>query len=149
MNILNAIWRASSDWRSLDAATLATAVVQPAALRPMSLMDLFQQAAAANATVTEFAAIWQYSEYVRRVETALQGGDLAGAMALLAVCPVQFSEKTVDGLQATLAANTLRLVDAVAAEQATVAPVAVTADDVTAALNEIGYQWNGGEWLRQ
>ena len=141
------------EWRVVPTETLAMAIVQPAALRPMSLMELFRQAAVANAVVAEFAAIWQYSEYVRRVETALQNGDLAGASALLAVCPVQFSEKTLDALQATLAANTLRLVDVLAAEQSlpgapVTAPEGITDSDVTAALNEAGYTWDGEVWQR-
>lgn len=142
-----------STWPQTDATTLATASVQPAALCQMSLMDLFQQAAAQGAVVSEFASIWQYSEFVQRVETSLQSGDLAGAQALLAVCPIQFGGATLAALGGVLAANTLRLVDVVAAGQSqpgavVTAPAKVTPEDVTAALNEAGYTWDGTEWRR-
>jgi hypothetical protein len=153
MNILNAIWRVSSLWRSLNAEILAASIVQPVALRPMSLMGLFTTAAGAGATVAEFSAVWQYSEYVQRVETALQSGDLAGAQALLTVCPVQFGQATLVALQTVLAANTLRLVDVVAAEQSrpgavVTAPAEIDADDVTEALETAGYVWSSSEWAR-
>ena len=151
--ITNACWRTGSDWREQPAATLAAAIVQPVALRPMALMTLFTHATAAGADVTEFRDIWQYAEYVQRVEHALTDGDLAGALAMLIVCPVQFGQATLAALQAVLAANTLRLVDTVAAEQSQLgavvtAPVTVTADDVTAALKAAGYVWSSGEWVR-
>lgn len=151
--LTNACFRTGSNWREKDAATLAAAIVQPAALRPMSLMSLFTHAAQAGAEVSEFSAVWQYSEFVRRVETALTDGDLTGAYALLAVCPVQFSQATLMILGAVLATNTLRLVDVVAREQSqpgavVTAPATVTADDVTAALEAAGYVWRRDEWVR-
>jgi hypothetical protein len=145
----------ANEWRPQTAATLAAAITQPAALRPMSLMQLFTAAAQAGATVAEFSAVWQYSEFVQRVETALTDGDLAGAQALLAVCPVEFTPTTLGTLAAVLAANTLRLVDVVAAEQSrpgavVTAPAQIDADDVTAALTKAGYAWDdrNGEWVR-
>lgn len=139
----------ANEWRPQTAATLAAAITQPAALRPMSLMQLFTAAAQAGATVAEFSAVWQYSEFVRRVETALTTGDLAGATALLAVCPVQFGERTLAAIQVVLVANTLRLVDVVATEQSQLgAPESVTDSDVTAALEAAGYVWDGSEWVR-
>jgi hypothetical protein len=148
--IPTAIFRAfpANTWTTVPASTLAEAVVQPGGLRSMSLMALFQTAAAAGANVTEFRAIWQYAEFVQRTETALQTGDLPGATALLAVCPVQFSAATQQALQTVLAVNMLRLIDLVAAEQQppVSAPAQVSATDVTLALNALGYTWDGQAW---
>lgn len=144
----------ANEWLAIPAADIASGVSAPVALRSMSLMDLFTRAASAGADVAEFKSIWQYSEFVQRVEAALGDGNLAGAQGLLAVCPVNFSGATLAAFAGVLEANTLRLVDVVAAEQSqpgavVTAPAKATPEDVTAALNEAGYRWNGDEWARQ
>lgn len=135
-----------NEWRDQEAQRLATAILQPVALRPMSLMDLFQLSVAQGALTVEFRSIWGYGEFVKRTEEALQGGNLVGAVGLLQVCPVSFSPQTLAAIQAILAANTLRVVDVAAAERREAAPVTVTTDDVIAALAAAGYQWDGLFW---
>lgn len=137
----------ANQWRTLPAGVLAQAVLQPVALKSMDLMTLFAGAQTAGADVAEFRAVWQYSEFVQRVERALNDGNLTGAMGLLAVCPVDFSGRTLQALQTVLAANTLRVVDVVASETGQAAPETVTALDVTLALEAAGYTWDGSTWV--
>lgn len=136
----------ANEWRTIPAGLLAQAVTQPVALKPMGLMGLFAGAQVAGADVSEFRAVWQYSEFVRRVEDALSTGNLAGAHGLLAVCPVEFTGDTLRALQTVLATNTLRAIDTVALERRETPPETVDAFAVTAALEAAGYTWDGSAW---
>jgi hypothetical protein len=123
-----------TDYAKRASADLAAAITAAHSLKPLSLLQLIQQVQAAGGDAQEFRAIWQYQEYVRRTEEALAAGDLAAVQALLLICPVEFSAAMQKALQQVIAANTLRLVDVVAAEMLQAAPVTVTAADVNAAL---------------
>ena len=136
--MINAIaiscFRTTANYASCSSANLAAAITAAHSLKPLSLLQLIQQVQAAGGDAQEFRAIWQYQEYVRRTEEALAAGDLAAVQALLLICPVEFSAAMQKALQQVIAANTLRLVDVVAAEMLQAAPVTVTAADVNAAL---------------
>jgi len=132
--IRSACYYTGSNYAARTSDDLVAAILAPAALKELSLLQLFTMAVQAGAEAAEFRAIWQYQEYVRRVEEALARGDLAATRALLTVCPVPFSEKTLAALNTVIAANTLRLIDVVAAELGQNAPATVSAADVDAAL---------------
>lgn len=134
MLVKQVCYRVGSDYAARNSTDLAAAVLAPTSLRVTSLLQLFTMAVQAGAEAAEFRAIWQYQEYVRRVDEALARGDLAATQALLATCPVAFSEKMLAALNTVIAANTLRLIDVVAAELGQNAPATVSAADVDAAL---------------
>jgi hypothetical protein len=113
---------------------LAAAITAAHSLKPLSLLQLIQQVQAAGGDAQEFRAIWQYQEYVRRAEEAFTAGDLAAVQALLLMCPIAFTMLTQKALQTVIAANTLRLVDLIAAELDQTAPAKVTSADINAAL---------------
>jgi hypothetical protein len=137
--MINAIaiscFRTTANYASCSSANLATAITAAHSLKPLSLLQLIQQVSAAGGDAREFRALWQYQEYVRRAEEDLRVGNLAAVQTLLLVCPVEFSAKTQAALQGVIAANTLRLVDVVAAELGQAAPAKVTSADVNAALS--------------
>lgn len=141
-------------WRTGDAATLAAELMEPVALRPMSLLDLFQAATAAGADPAEFRPVWGFSEFVRRIEAALQDGDLAGMQALLATIPVDLSPGTLAAVQQVVGANTLTRLQAnwpEFDEQGNPAPETLAAVDaawVESTLTAAGYSWNGTQWVR-
>lgn len=144
--ILYACWRTSSGWRQTSAAALAATVTQPAALRPMDRKTLFGAVMTAGGVATDLRQLYAYSAYMEDVETTLRDGDLMAAQGLVALCPVDLSPATQQAIDMVLAANTLRMVDLVALEQHDTAPAQVTAEDVTAALGEAGYTWDGIHW---
>ena len=140
-------------WRSLGAATLAAAIVQPVALKPLDRKTLFGAVLQAGGKPAELRQLYGYSAYMTDIETALVNGDLAAAQGLLLLCPVDLGEATQYAIGAVLAANTLRLVDVVAAELSrpgapVTAPAEITERDVTEALEAAGYVWDGSEWTR-
>jgi hypothetical protein len=122
------------NYASCANTTLAAAITAAHSLKPLSLLQLIQQVQAAGGDAQEFRAIWQYQEYVRRAEEAFTAGDLAAVQALLLTCPIEFTAATQKALQTVIAANTLRLVDLIAAELDQTAPAKVTSADINAAL---------------
>ena len=123
-----------TDYAKRASADLAAAITAAHSLKPLSLLQLIQQVQAAGGDAQEFRAIWQYQEYVRRAEEAFTAGDLAAVQALLLMCPIAFTMLTQKALQTVLTANTLRLVDLIAAELDQTAPAKVTSADINAAL---------------
>jgi hypothetical protein len=134
----------------MPAAALAQAISQPVALRPMDRKSLFGAVLVAGGNPTELRQLYAYSAYMNDIETALGDGDLVAAQGLLLLCPIDLGPATQAAIGAVLAANTLRLVDVVAGETGEAAPVEIDADDVTAALTDAGYVWDGdnSEWVR-
>jgi hypothetical protein len=133
--IRDAVYKTDS-YHNQTSAALAAAITAPYRLKKLSLLQLIQQVqAAGGGDAQEFRAFWQYQEYVCRAEEAFAAGDLADVQALLLMCPIAFTAATQTALQTVIAANTLRLVDVVAAETGSdPAPTTVTAADVDAAL---------------
>ncbi len=129
-----ACYRTGSNYASCTSADLAAAISAPSALKPLSLLQFFTAAVSLGADPTEFRAIWQYQEFVRRAEESLVNGDLLAVQTLLAICPLSFSAKALAALNAVITANVLRLVDVVAAELQLAAPATVSATDVAVAL---------------
>lgn len=140
-----------------SAATLAAELMQPVALRTMSLMDLFMQATVAGADPAEFRPVWGFSEFVRRIEAALQAGDLTAVQALLATVPVSLSDTTMAAVQQAIAANTLTRLQVNWPEfdadgnPAPPPPESVDAAWVEAQLTAAGYVWDtdAGRWERR
>lgn len=129
-----ACWRIP-DWsRSVTSADLAAAIVQPAALQPTDLMDMFL--ALPDAPRAAAARLFGFDAYIRRTEAALAAGNLPNTMALLFVgqALISMSTDTTAALHAVLQTRILRLIDVVADEQGESAPAQVTATDVDAAL---------------
>lgn len=132
----------------MDAARIAVLINTTAKLRSMSLMGLFQAAVAAGADPAEFRTLWGYQEFIRRIEAALQAGDLAGVQALLATNPVDLSPGTLAAVQQVIAANTLTRLQAnwpEFDEQGNPAPEPPTSVDaawVEEQLTAAGYTWD-------
>lgn len=147
--IATTIFRAypANEWRTVPAEPLAATTVQPAALRPMDRKTLFGAVVQAGGAVSDLRQLYGYAAYMDDVETALREGDLVAAHGLVALCPVDLGPATQAAIAAVLAANTLRAIDVVAAEQRSTAPAQVTTEDVTAALGEAGYTWDGTHWV--
>lgn len=145
----------ANEWVAMNSSSLAVELMKPATLRRMSLIDLFRYATGAGADPTEFRSLWAYGEFVQRMESALQDGDLAGVQALLATMPVDLTAGTLAAVQQVVAENTLSrlranwpdVVDA-AGNPAPDPPDVVDAAWVDATLTAAGYSWDGSQWVR-
>ena len=115
----------------------------------MGLMELFGGAVAAGADPAEFRQVWKYQEFVQRAEAALQSGDLAGATALLAVCPVDWTKATAQALQAVLAGHAMTALALAWPEDGGEVPASVTEGDVEAAMRAAGYMWAVHKWVHE
>lgn len=131
-----ACWRASSDYAKTPSAQLAQLITAPCALKPLTLLDLFTAATQHGASIVELSKIYDSDKLIEHAEGILLERDLAKATAILQIIALRcaWSKATIDAMTAVIAANTLRLVDVVAAELGEVAPQSVSADDVDAAL---------------
>lgn len=129
-----ACYRTGSNYAARTSTDLVAAITTPYSLKPLSLLQLIQAVQLAGGDAGEFRAIWQFQEYVQRAEVAFGAGELAAVQALLLVCPVAFSARTLAAINTVITANTLRLMDLVAAELELTAPATVTAADVAVAL---------------
>lgn len=142
------IWRAGgSGWRSMSAAQLAAALNAPAALTPMTLEQFFAAVVAAGGAPGELAKLWAYQQYVIWANEALNAGDYARTMALLATMPETLNETTQGAITDVIAGAAQTAVVKfwpVDAENAPVTPV--TAQHVTTALTEAGFTWNDNQW---
>lgn len=154
MMMQTTIFRTSDRWRALDAAGNVMLLNAPARLRRMTVLQLFQAAVEGGADPAEFRALWQYGEFIKRMEAGLQNGDLAGVHALLATIPVELSEGTLAAVELVIATNTLTAgqanwpeVDA-DGNPAGEPPEEFTAEWVEGTLAEAGYVWDGNQWIR-
>jgi len=155
--MITAIFRtpAWSRGRRGDASVIAAELMEPAGLRRMSLLELFQGVLAAGADIWEFRALWRYEEFVRRVERALQDGDGDALDALIATIPVDLSPATMQAVHEVIKANTLRLIDVVWSETDEEGnplpdpPREVTPEVVEKTLVDAGFRWNGKQWVRR
>jgi hypothetical protein len=128
------------DWEKLSSDELATAIVQPAALNPLTMTGAFCAAVLAGADLGELGAAYSKmnNEYVVNLRDALHHGDFNQVQVLIQIgaAVLGWSEKSLGAIQAILAANTLRLVDVVAIEKNESAPPVVSAADIEAALGK-------------
>lgn len=137
-----------------DAATIAAELNTAAALRPLTLLSLFQAAVAQGADPAELAKVWPVSEFVQRFEATIADGDLAGAQAMLATIPVALDPATLAAVQAVITANTLTAGQAnwpEFDEQGNPTgdpPATFDAAWVESTLTAAGYTWNGTQWVR-
>ena len=142
------IWQAGgSGWRSMTGAQLAAALNAPAALTPMTLEQFFAAVVAAGGAPSELAKLWAYQQYVVWANDALNAGDYARTMALLATMPETLNEATQGAIAAVIAGVTQTAVVKFWPVDEANAPVTpVTAEHVTTALAEAGFTWNGNQW---
>ena len=96
-------------FEDMTPAQIVEALNAPQFLQKMRLVELFAAATAQGAAVAELRGLWQFGRYVDRVEAALQAGDLAGLMALIATCPAELSAGTLTAINAVAGANTRSL----------------------------------------
>ena len=76
---LNAIRHAAfgvAGYAELTAEQLAGILGLPASMRPGELQTVLGEALAAGATAADFATVWQYPEWLTRLESALGNGDM-------------------------------------------------------------------------
>lgn len=134
-----ACWRAGSDYASRTSEALAAALVAPCALRPLGLLGLFQAAVAGGADAAELGGLYRFDRFIDHTEAVLASGDLAGVQALVAMAESLggLSPATMKAIGAVIAAQTLRLVDVVAAELGVAAPATVSAAEVDEALQRM------------
>lgn len=142
------IWQAGgAGWRSMTAAELAAALNAPKALAKMSLEQFFAAVVAAGGAPAELAKLWAYQQYVVWANEALNAGDYARTMALLATMPETLNEATQGAITAVIAGATQTAVVKFWPVDEANAPVTpVTAEHVTTALTEAGFTWNGNQW---
>jgi hypothetical protein len=146
--IIYSVYR-RNEWKTKTAETLAAEISAPAALvKFANLTSFFGALVAAGADAADLKAAWAFSQFIQRFEEALQAGSLGAVQALVATIPFELSAASAQALNDLIAANTLRLIDVVAAEQGEPAPESVSAADVTAALTEAGWAWDGESWVR-
>jgi hypothetical protein len=135
-----ACYRTGPDWPETTSADLATAIVQPAAIKSLRLTAAFQAAVAGGADLSELGAVYRVmtGEFITNLRDALHEGDLSQVQTLVAIAGADsvlaWSQATKDALDAVISANRLRLIDVVAAEIGEDAPESVSAADVDAAL---------------
>ena len=149
MNFKFAIFRVPN-YATKDASQLAEAVTAPAALQPISLTDAFAASIQGGAALAELGLVYTQmnNAFVVNLRAALNSGNLVQAGILLQIAHnrLNWSDETMNAINAVLAANSLRLVDVVAREQGEEPPEQVSAADVTATLTEAGYSWDGDRW---
>lgn len=136
---LNAIRHAAfgvAGYAELTAEQLAAIVSQPAAMRSGELQTVLGEALAAGATAADFATVWQYPEWLTRLESALGSGDYAGITILLNTAPFDWSMETDAAVTAVVTARALNAAQAKAIEQGADPDLlgTITAQDVTDAL---------------
>jgi len=68
----------------------------------MSLTKFFLVATQFGANPVHFSPIWQYSDYARRVESALQDGNLRSVMALIATLPLSIEPQDKVALEGAI-----------------------------------------------
>jgi hypothetical protein len=135
-----ACYRTGPEWPQASSADLATAITELHSLSPMTLTSAFQAAVANGGVVEEYGRVYSVmnNEFVVALKTGLHNGDLLGVSFLMQIAKTHsnlaFSQASKDAIDAVIAANSLRLVDVVAAEIGEDAPETVTAADVDAAL---------------
>lgn len=131
----------------MTASQLADALNQPSALKPMGRKELFGAVSQIGGDPAVIGQLYAASSaYMADVETALRHGDLPAAYGLIQVCPITLPPATYQAIAAVLQANTLRFADVVAAELGEPHPQAITASDVTTALEDARYMWDTTEW---
>lgn len=136
---LNAIRHAAfgvAGYAELTAEQLAGILSLPASMRPGELQTVLGEALAAGAAAADFATVWQYPEWLTRLESALGSGDYAGITILLNTAPFDWSIETDAAVTAVVAARALNAAQAKAIEQGADPDLlgAITAQDVTDAL---------------
>lgn len=132
-----ACWRTGSDYAMRTSADLTIAITAPIALRSLNLLTLLIAATQAGAIPAELHRLYQYAKYVEDAENVLRTGALLETQAMLAVAATigAWTTPTVMAVQTVIAANALSLLDLVAIELNTTAPINVTAADIDMALN--------------
>ena len=120
------------DHNSKTDAELAAAIIAPAALNKMTLLEFFQQVIAAGGIQAEVAPAYTHSEFMADLKLNLARGDLAALQVLVSLAEniLTMTPVTTAAIQTVLTNNSLRLVDVVAAELGTTAPETITAQDV-------------------
>lgn len=136
---LNAIRHAAfsvAGYREKTAEELAAILGAPAAMRAGELQTVLGEALAAGAAAADLAAVWQYPDWLARLESALGNGDYAGITIMLLTKPFQWSAETDAAVTAVVAARALNAAQAKALEQGGDINVlaVITAQDVTDAL---------------
>jgi hypothetical protein len=136
MIIKIACHRSGPNWPETSSTDLATAITEAYRLNPLSILEFFQAIIAAGGAQAELAPLYGYQKLIEHLERALANGDLAAVQVCvgLAADLESLSQETTDAIEAVIAANSLRLVDIVAAEIGEDAPETVTTADVDAAL---------------
>jgi hypothetical protein len=131
----------------MTAPQLAVALNAPAALAPMTLEQFFAAVVAAGGAPGELAKLWAYQQYVIWANEALNAGDYARTMALLATMPETLNEATQTAITTVISGAMLAAVAKFWPADAVDAPPAeVTSEDVTAALAAAGFGWDGTTW---
>lgn len=75
------------------------------------------QALGAGAAAADFAAVWQYPDWLGRLESALESGDYAGISVLLLTKPFVWSAETDAAVTAVIGGLLLNAAQAKAIEQ--------------------------------
>lgn len=117
---LNAIKHAAfgvAGYREIAAADLAATLSAPIATRPTELQVALGQALGAGAAAADFAAVWQYPDWLGRLESALESGDYAGISVLLLTKPFVWSAETDAAVTAVIGGLLLNAAQAKAIEQ--------------------------------
>lgn len=129
-----------------DASALAATAMAPVALQPMTLEEFFAAVVAAGGAPAELAKLWAYQQYVIWANEALNAGDYARTMALLATMPQMLDEATQTAIAAVIAGATIIYGD-IAARSMGMPPVEWGAAAIAAALDDAGYAWASGQWV--
>ncbi len=128
-------------FEDMTPAQIVEALNAPQFLQKMTLTDFFAAVVGAGADVAEMRGLWQFGRYVDRVSSALFDGDLAGLMALIATCPVEFSPEALTAINTVAGANARSLWQ-MYVDPATVA----TVEGVAEILGVRGWTWDGTAW---
>ena len=128
-----------------DASALAATAMAPVALQPMTLEEFFAAVVAAGGAPAELAKLWAYQQYVIWANEALNAGDYARTMALLATMPQMLDEATQTAIAAVIAGAKITQGD-MAARDMGMPPVEWGAAAIAAALDDAGYVWEAGRW---
>ena len=129
-----------------DASALAVAAASPVALQPMTLEQFFAAVVAAGGAPTELAKLWAYQQYVIWAHEALNAGDYARTMALLATTPQMLDEATQTAIAAVITSATITQGDMAARDMGMPQVADWSAEAIADKLDDAGYAWEDGRW---
>lgn len=130
-----------------DASALAVAAASPVALQPMTLEQFFAAVVAAGGAPTELAKLWAYQQYVMWAHEALNAGDYARTMALLATTPQMLDEATQTAIAAVIAGAKITQGDMAARDMGMPQVADWSAEAIADELDGAGYAWVSGQWV--